>query len=121
MTAADRDLAEWDREIEEDFRRVVARTRAKRKKVEPFVKVPLWWIAQATKATNTGRALVCIELLYAAWKAKRPTFPLPNGRLAKLGVSPDTKGRALHDLERAGLITVERPPRRTPMITLMVS
>jgi hypothetical protein len=93
---------------------------AKRSKVEPFVKVPLWWIAQATKATNTGRALVCIELLYAAWKAKRPTFPLPNGRLARLGIKRETKRRALYDLERAGLITVERPRRKTPIITLVV-
>jgi hypothetical protein len=92
----------------------------KRKKVEPFVKVPLWWIAQATKATNTGKALVCIELLYAAWKAKRLTFPLPNGRLAKLGVSRYAKQRALGDLERAGLITVERPSRKTPTVTLVL-
>jgi hypothetical protein len=92
----------------------------RKRKVEPFVKVPLWWIAQATKATNTGRALVCIELLYAAWKAKRPTFPLPSRRLLGLGISRDTKRRALHDLERAGLITVERPPRKTPIITLVV-
>jgi hypothetical protein len=54
----------------------------RRKKGEPFVKVPLWWIAQATRATNTAKALVCIELLYAAWKAKGLTFSLPNGRLA---------------------------------------
>jgi len=91
----------------------------KRKKVEPFVKVLLWWIARATKATNTGRALVCIELLHAAWKAKRPTFPLPNGRLARLGLHRRTKYRALCDLERAGLITIERPPRKTPIITLV--
>jgi hypothetical protein len=92
----------------------------RKRKVEPFVKVPLWWIAQATKATNTGKALVCIELLYAAWKAKRLTFPLPNGRLAKLGVSRYAKQRALRDLERAGLITVERPLRRTPIVTLVL-
>jgi hypothetical protein len=92
----------------------------KRRKTEAFVKVPLWWIARATKATNTGRALVCIELLYAAWKAKRPTFPLPNGRLTKLGINRNTKRRALYDLERAGLITVERPPHKTPIITLVV-
>jgi DNA-binding transcriptional ArsR family regulator len=101
-------------------RELEAAAPAKRKKVEPFVKVPLSWIAQATKATNTGRALVCIELLYAAWKAKRSTFPLPNGRLTKLGVSPDTKNRALRDLERAGLIAVERPSRKTPIVTLIV-
>jgi hypothetical protein len=92
----------------------------RKKKAEPFVKVPLWWIAQATKATNTGKALVCVELLYAAWKAERPTFPLPNGRLTKLGVSRYAKRRALTDLERAGLITVERPQRKTPIVTLVL-
>jgi hypothetical protein len=92
----------------------------RKRKIEPFVKVPLWWIAQATKATNTGKALVCVELLYAAWKAKRLTFPLPNGRLAKLGVTRETKRRALRDLERAGLIVVERPARKTPVVTLIL-
>jgi hypothetical protein len=101
-------------------RELEAAAPVKRRKIEPFVKVPLWWIAQATKATNTGRALVCIELLHAAWKAKRSTFPLPNGRLARLGIKRETKRRALHDLERAGLITVDRPPRKTPIITLVV-
>jgi hypothetical protein len=102
------------------LRELEASAPVKRRKVEPFVKVPLWWIAQATKATNTGRALVCIELLYAAWKAKRSTFPLPNGRLARLGIKRETKRRALRDLERAGLIAVERPPRKTPIITLVL-
>ena len=102
------------------LRELEAAAPARRKKAEPFVKVPLWWIVQATKATNTGKALVCIELLYAAWKAKRPTFPLPNGRLARLGVKREIKRRALRDLERAGLITVERPARKTPIITLVV-
>jgi hypothetical protein len=92
----------------------------KRRKVEPFVKVPLWWIAAATKATNTRKALVSIELLHAAWKAKSLTFPVPNGRLKKLGVSRETKRRALHDLERAGLITTERPARKTTIITLVL-
>src|SRR5262249_36902637 len=103
------------------LRELEAAAPIKRKKAEPFVKVPLWWIGRATKATNTGKALVCVELLYAAWKAKRSTFPLPNGRLAKLGLNRETKRRALYDLERAGLITVERPPRKTPIVTLVVS
>jgi DNA-binding transcriptional ArsR family regulator len=100
-------------------RELEAAAPVKRKKTDPFVRVPLWWIAQAATATNTGRALVCIELLCAAWKTKRTTFPMPNGRLAKLGVSPNTKNRALRDLERAGLITVERPSRKTPIVTLV--
>jgi hypothetical protein len=91
----------------------------KRKKIEPFVKVPLWWMAAAAKATNNRKALVAVELLRASWKAKSSTFPLPNGRLTKLGIHRETKRRAIRDLERAGLITVERPARKTVMITLV--
>jgi hypothetical protein len=100
-------------------RELEARTPVRRKKAEEFAKVPLWWIHQATKATNTGKALVCIVLLHTAWKTQRSTFPLPNGRLAKLGISRETKRRALVGLERAGLITVERPPRKTPIVTMV--
>jgi|RhiMethySRZTD1v2_1073278.scaffolds.fasta_scaffold2866341_2 hypothetical protein len=102
------------------LRELEAAAPVKRKKVEPFVKVPLWWIAAATKATNTRKALVSIELLHAAWKAKSPSFPLPNGRLKRLGVSRETKRRALRDLERAGLVAIERPARKTAIVTLVL-
>jgi hypothetical protein len=92
----------------------------KRKKVDPFVKVPLWWIAEATKLTRTPAALVCIHLLHASWKAKNLTFPLPNGRLKKEGVSREIKRRVLRDLEAGGLITVERRSCKTPIVTLVI-
>jgi DNA-binding MarR family transcriptional regulator len=91
----------------------------KKRKVEPFVKVPLWWIQQAATTTKSSTTLVCIELLYRSWKAKSPTFLLPNETLRKLGVSREIKRRVLRDLERAGLITVERPTRKTPIVTLV--
>jgi len=91
----------------------------KRKKAEPFVKVPLWWIAAAAKATRSPATVVCIELLHSALKAKSPTFPLPNGRLQRLGVNRETKRRILRTLEEGGLIRVERPPRKTPIVTLL--
>ena len=91
----------------------------RRKKPEPFVLVPLSWAKQMTAATHTKRALVGIVLLHTAWKTKRTTFPLPNEQLTKLGVSRQTKRRALADLERAGLIAVERPPRKTPIVTMV--
>jgi len=92
----------------------------RKKKVEPFVKVPLWWIEAAAKAADSPRTLLLVELLHARWKTQCMTFPLPNGRLRKLGVSRDVKRRVLRDLELAGLITVERPARKTPIVTLVV-
>jgi hypothetical protein len=89
-------------------------------KPEPFVKVPLWWIEAAAKATNSPRTLVLMELLYTAWKTRRSTFPLPNGRLARLGVSREVKRKVLRDLEHAKLIVVERPTRKTVVVTLCV-
>jgi hypothetical protein len=91
----------------------------RKREVEPFVRVPVWWAAAASKAIRAPGMLVCIELLRASWKAKSPTFPLPNGKLGKLGASRDVKRRVLRDLERAGLIMVERPLRKTPVVTLL--
>jgi hypothetical protein len=85
---------------------------------EPFVKVPLWWAAAASKATRDPRMLVCIEMLRASWKAKSLTFPLPNGRLKRAGVNRKIKYRVLRDLERAGLIVIEGRHGKASLITL---
>ena len=101
-------------------RRELEAAAPKRKKtVERFVQVPLWWIEIAAKATRSPATIVLIELLYACWKAKSSTFPLPNDRLKKRGVSRDVKRRVLRDLERRQVIIVERPPRKTPIVTLI--
>jgi hypothetical protein len=92
----------------------------KARQKDTFVQVPLWWMEQATKATQSPRALVCVWLLYLAWKAKGMKFPVPNGQLGKRGVDRRIKRRVLEDLEVAGLITVERRPGKTPIVTLTV-
>jgi hypothetical protein len=93
---------------------------AKRKRAAPFVKVPLWWIEETAKLTKSPTTLVLMELLRLHWKTKSSTFPLPNGRLQRLGVSRDVKRRVLHDLERARFIVVKRSNRKTPLVTLVV-
>jgi hypothetical protein len=91
-----------------------------RKKVELFVKVPLWWIETAAKATKSPTTVVLIELLRLRWKTGSSTFPLPNARLQRLGVSRKVKQRILRELELAQLIIVERPTRKSPVVTLNV-
>jgi hypothetical protein len=90
------------------------------KSKDAFVKVPLWWAAEAAKATRMPGFLVIIELLHRSWKAKSLTFPFPNGRLGKHGVSREIKRRKLRALEAAGLITVERRRGKTSQVTLVV-
>jgi hypothetical protein len=94
----------------------------RKKEVEPFVVVPLWWIEAAAKMARSPTTLVLVDLLYAAWKAKSSTFPLPNGRLERLGVSRKIKYRVLRDLEtgKGRLIVVDRRTRKTPVVTLTV-
>jgi hypothetical protein len=89
------------------------------RKNDAFVKVPLWWTVEAARATRTPATLVCVYLLRASWKARSMTFPLPNGWLERQGVSRKIKCRVLRDLERAGLITVERPSHKSPIVTLV--
>ena len=87
---------------------------------DPFVKVPLWWIEAAAKATKSPTTVVLVELLRLRWKTKSSTFPLPNVRLQRLGVSRKVKQRVLRELELARLIAVERPARKSPVVTLNV-
>jgi hypothetical protein len=100
-------------------RELEAAAPVKRKKAEPFVKAPLWWITAAAKATRSPTMSLLIELLYVSWKAKSPTFPLPNGRLKKLGVSREVKRKALLALEQGGLLVVKRRQGKTPVVTLL--
>jgi len=91
----------------------------RKKKVEPFVQVPLWWIEAAAKDIRSPATLVLIELLRARWKTRSSTFPLPNGKLKALGVSREIKRRVLRDLQRRPVILVEQGPRKTPIVTLI--
>ena len=93
--------------------------KAHKRAAEPFVMVPWGWIEQAAQATRSPASLVLMELLYASWRAKSATFPLPNARLKQAGREPELKRRVLLDLECGRVITVQRLPRKTPIVTLL--
>jgi hypothetical protein len=91
-------------------------TRA-RKTADRFAMVPIWWVEQAAKATNTPRALMLVWLLYLAWETKSNTFRLTNVQLR--GVHRNTKYKMLLELEAAGLIQVSREGKKAPLVTLL--
>jgi hypothetical protein len=68
--------------------------------------------------TNTT-ALVALYLLHRAFKEHRQTVKLANSSLASQGIYRQQKWRALIELETLGLISVERRPRKSPIITLL--
>jgi hypothetical protein len=95
-----------------------ARAPAKRKRSkESFIQVPLDRVAAAAKATNGRKMLVWLLILHRCWKENKRTVPVTNELVGKYGISSKAKTRALQQLERAGLITVEWRGRRNPIVT----
>lgn len=56
-------------------------------------------------------------LLIVNWKNLHQPVKLTNKVLAELGISHDAKTRALPQLERVGLIKVEKVGRQAPFVT----
>ena len=85
-----------------------------------FVSVPWTWIERLSGATGKT-CLVALHLLYLHWKGRGEPIKLANGMLRIDGISRQSKWRALGDLERRGVIVVERRRRRSPIVRLNLS
>jgi hypothetical protein len=92
---------------------------AKRKKAKLFAVLELEAAAAAFAAMDCQKATLWIWLVHKARMTGRNTVAVPNAAVAKLGVSREVKRRALLQLERAGLIAVERSIRKTPTVSLI--
>jgi hypothetical protein len=108
----------WTPEMEAALGRAVVPKKI-RKRREHFVKVPWTWIERLAGASGqTYRVALC--LLYQHWKGGGGPINLANGMLLLDGVTRYSKWKALGDLERRGLITVERRRRRSPIVRVIV-
>jgi hypothetical protein len=85
-----------------------------------FVRVPLAWVERLRAARCIGSYRLAHHLLFQHWKSNGATIKLSNTILAKLGIrSLKMKGQALLELERFGLISVERLPKKSPIVTII--
>jgi hypothetical protein len=83
-----------------------------------FIKVPWVWFEKLGDAHGQTYRLA-LYLLYLYWKdGSNQPVKLPNVGLRDVGISRQSKWRVLADLERVGLISIERRPRRAPLIQL---
>ena len=79
--------------------------------------VPIKWLAIA--ARQKGKTLhVAIVIWQLSGMEKNCTVSLSNKQLKEFGVNRFAKARAFEELSKAGLITVERHPGRSPVITI---
>jgi hypothetical protein len=107
-------LVETDFAASEHVKTKLGRTR------DRFLKGPIpWnWIIRASRLP--GKALLlglCLWRLKGA--TRRDTVVLSNTELAPFGIDRAAKSRGLAVLEKAGLIRVDRKPRRWSNITLL--
>jgi hypothetical protein len=88
-----------------------------RRKQKPYAQLAMNLCRHLAGASGQTYATAW-QLVYLHWKGKGAPVKLTNSWLAEYGVSPAGKLRALDDLERRGLATVERHPGKAPLVTL---
>jgi hypothetical protein len=91
-----------------------------KKRREQFVMLPMWWYEKLgnPKPTSLYTWPVAVYVLHLNWNSRGEPFKLANGMLSYDGVDRFVKSRALRDLERRGLISVDRRNRKSPIITV---
>jgi hypothetical protein len=92
-----------------------------RRRRQQFVKFPCSWVERLQAARHIGSYRLALHLLHRHWKADGKPVRASNVAVAWVGLSRGEKARALEELERLGLIRVERRPRQAPLVTVLVS
>ena len=79
----------------------------------------LAWLARVRPVLRTADRLLVAQMLYRQCLLRRSrTVKLPNKELRALGISRQTKRRALLDLEMVGALTVETENGQAAKLTL---
>ena len=80
--------------------------------------VPRAWELRLLEAKRVSTYRLAIELLYLHWYGKGKPITV-SGKVAEAAkLSARSKSRALAELERLGLIRIDRTLRRSPQVVL---
>jgi hypothetical protein len=93
---------------------------SKKKWQRKFVKVPWSWIEKLTFSNSANTYRLALHLLYEHWKGNGPIKVSNNAAVSEASITRHAKRRALLELETLGLIQVERHPRRSPLVTIII-
>ena len=83
-----------------------------------FIMFPMVWQYQLVRVkAGCCTYRVALYLLWEAWRSQSNRVKLPNVGLKELGVGRRGKRHALDQLVEAGLISTERQPRKSPVLS----
>jgi hypothetical protein len=82
-----------------------------------YVQVPWGWVERLQSSRRVSTYRLALLLLYEFWRTGRRSVVLSNVLTLDVGLSPRSKSNALAELERLGLIQVERAHRKSPQVT----
>jgi hypothetical protein len=113
-------VEQWAKVVEQSQLpdRVVVPRKIERRR-QHFVKVPWMWIERLADARHIASYRVALHVLYQSWKNGGKPFTLSNS--AVTGVKKGQKWRALRELERLRLVTIEPRKRKAPLITAILA
>jgi hypothetical protein len=112
---------QWKAQPETVIERAVGSPKRVKKRSPHFVMVPRSWVDAITPASRDKTFAVVTHLLYENWRQGGGPITVPNGILARDGVSRSAKWRILNKLERLGLISVERRDRKSPVVKVNIN
>jgi hypothetical protein len=95
-----------------------AKTERLKKRENIFIRTPfIWW--EKLSGYQGQTLAVALYIIHLDWKAQGRPVKLANGALDSYGIGRRTKWRALTELERLGLISVERRVGKSPIIRIL--
>jgi hypothetical protein len=81
--------------------------------------VPREWELRLLEAKRVSTYRLAIELLYLHWYGKGKPVAVTSRVASAANISASSKWNALEELERLGLIEVDRKPRRAPRAVVL--
>jgi hypothetical protein len=93
---------------------------AARRASEPFDKFPRWWTL-LMKDAGVGSFKIALLLLHLNWKSSGRPIIVSAAAAKARGVGARQKVTAVLELERLGIIRVERRPKKSSLITVLLS
>ena len=83
--------------------------------------IPLDWLSAASRASGQGSGLkVAIAIWYlSGLNHQAKTVKWNSSVMRAFGIERHSAYRGLRTLEKAGLVSVERHPGRTPVVTIL--